>query len=277
MAGGQGSKRRRTEIRNSANIKEETPAAEGPDASASVSIIKLEEKAEQDASSSKVEVKQESGTKVSANEKKLIVLLDGCHLETIKVKDQYQLLNTDDHSHILKKRKEKEGDARPDITHQCLMTLLDSPLNKAGLLQIYIRTVGNILVEVHPEIRIPRTFKRFSGLMVELLHRFSIRSAQGGTKLMKVIKNPVTQYFPANTRKIGLEISQEKLVPLDDYVKANFTETSNPVVFVVGGFSHGDISPGFVEETVSISSYNLSASVTCGKLCSSFETLWGVL
>ena len=52
--------------------------------------------------------------------------------------------------------------------HQCLMQLLDSPLNKAGLLQVYIHTARNVLIEVNPHVRIPRTFKRFCGLMGEL-------------------------------------------------------------------------------------------------------------
>ena len=45
------------------------------------------------------------------------------------------------------------------------MTLLDSPLNKAGLRQVYIHTAQGVLIEVNPHVRIPRTFKRFSGLM----------------------------------------------------------------------------------------------------------------
>ena len=51
------------------------------------------------------------------------------------------------------------------LTEQCLLTLLDSPLNKAGLLQVYIQTAKGVLIEVNPSVRIPRTFKRFSGLM----------------------------------------------------------------------------------------------------------------
>ena len=43
--------------------------------------------------------------------------------------------------------------------------LLDSPLNKAGLLQIYIHTEKNVLIEVNPHTRITRTFDRFCGLM----------------------------------------------------------------------------------------------------------------
>lgn len=54
-----------------------------------------------------------------------------------------------------------------DTALQCLLTLLDSPLNKAGLLQVYIHTAKGVLIEVNPSVRIPRTFKRFSGLMGE--------------------------------------------------------------------------------------------------------------
>ena len=45
------------------------------------------------------------------------------------------------------------------------MTLLDSPLNKAGHLQVYVHTADNVLIEINPQTRIPRTFPRFAGLM----------------------------------------------------------------------------------------------------------------
>lgn len=43
--------------------------------------------------------------------------------------------------------------------------LLDSPLNRAGFLQVFIRTEKNVLIEINPETRIPRTFERFCGLI----------------------------------------------------------------------------------------------------------------
>lgn len=103
--------------------------------------------------------------------------------------------------------------------------LLDSPLNKAGLLQIYFRTHKNVLVEVSPQCRIPRTFDRFCGLMgkesrpssmqiafhehsssigfllVQLLHKMSIRAEGSPVKLLNVIKNPVTDHLPIGCRK----------------------------------------------------------------------------
>ena len=83
----------------------------------------------------------------------------------MQVGNSFELLNCDDHTNILKKYKRDPGTCRPDITHQCLLMLMDSPLNRAGLLQVYIHTEKNVLIEINPQTRIPRTFKRFAGLM----------------------------------------------------------------------------------------------------------------
>jgi len=85
-------------------------------------------------------------------------------LELTKDKREPKLINSDDHSKLLRKMNKTLEEYRPDITHQCLLTLFDSPLNKAGFLQVYIRTKNNVLIEINPKCRIPRTFKRFSGL-----------------------------------------------------------------------------------------------------------------
>jgi len=207
--------------------------------------------------------------------KRLIVVLEGANLETIKLSKDFELLNCDDHANLLKKRKREASEARPDITHQCLLTLLDSPLNKAGLLQVYIHTHQNVLIEVNPQIRIPRTFKRFSGLMVQLLHKMSIRATNGSERLLRVIKNPITEHFPTKCKKIGTESSSSKLVDINDYVITNFKD--EPVVFVIGAFSHGEVQVDYVDEMISYSKYPLSASVACGKLCCAFEKLWDIL
>lgn len=98
-------------------------------------------------------------------EKRLIVILEDAHLESVKVGNKFELLNCDDHANILKSNNRDQGSCRPDITHQCLLMLFDSPLNRAGLLQVYVHTHNNVLIEINPQTRIPRTFKRFAGLM----------------------------------------------------------------------------------------------------------------
>ena len=56
------------------------------------------------------------------------------------------------------------------------MALLDSPLNKAGRLRILINTKKNVVIKINPKIRLPRTYKRFSGLMAQLLTKLKIKS-----------------------------------------------------------------------------------------------------
>lgn len=70
-----------------------------------------------------------------------------------------------------------------------------------------------VLIEVSPQIRIPRTFKRFAGLMVQLLHKLSIRAANGPHKLLKVIKNPIVDHLPPNARITLLSVTGRCATP----------------------------------------------------------------
>ncbi|GAN02842.1 nep1-domain-containing protein [Mucor ambiguus] len=214
------------------------------------------------------------------NAKRLIVILEQATLETLKIgknkEGHYQLLNVDDHLHILKKNNRETYEARPDITHQCLLTLLDSPLNKAGLLQVYIHTHKNVLIEVNPHIRIPRTFKRFAGLMVQLLHKLSIRAVNGNEKLLRIIENPVEKYLPSNSHKIALSWDAPT-VKLSEYMPT--IPKDKNIVVAVGSMAHGtdDFADAYVDEKISISDYSLSASVACGKITCAVEEMWGIL
>lgn len=212
--------------------------------------------------------------------KRLIVVLSGACLETHKISssggDRYALLNCDDHQGLLKKLNRDISDVRPDITHQCLLTLLDSPINKAGLLQVYIQTSRGVLIEVNPMVRIPRTFKRFSGLMVQLLHRLSIRSVNSEEKLLKVIKNPITNHLPTKCRKVTLSFDAP-VVKVQDYVK-KLDEDESLCVFV-GAIARGkdDFADEFVDEKIGVSQYPLSASVACSKFCHGCEDAWNIM
>ncbi|XP_067120610.1 ribosomal RNA small subunit methyltransferase NEP1 [Centruroides vittatus] len=204
-------------------------------------------------------------------EKRLIIILEQANLETVKAGKSFELLNSEDHKGLIKKFNKDPSRCRPDITHQCLLMLFDSPLNRAGLLQVYIHTEKNVLIELNPQTRIPRTFKRFSGLMVQLLHKLSIRAAESSQKLLKVIKNPVTDHLPVGCRKVGTSFHSDKLIHPKELVPENA-----PIVLVVGAMAHGQVKVGYVEETVSFSDYPLSAALTCSKLCCAFEDAWGI-
>ena len=226
---------------------------------------------------------------INVSQRRLYVVLEQACLEAYRVSSsgkgkggrgegevKYTLLNCDDHQGILAKTGRDIADARPDITHQCLLTLLDSPLNKAGLLQVYIHTAKGVLIEVNPHVRIPRTFKRFSGLMVQLLHKLSIRGVNGPEKLLKVIKNPITDHLPPNTVKLTLS-GDAPIVRLSKYLPT-LPETHSVAVFI-GAMARGrdDFADHIVDEKIGISEYPLSASVACGKFCCALEELWDIV
>lgn len=167
--------------------------------------------------------------------------------------------------------------ARPDIVHQCLLALLDSPLNKAGRLQIFIHTQRDILIEVNPAIRIPRTYKRFAGLMVQLLQRLSVKAAEQGSskKLLKVIKNPVTKHLPVGAKRVLMNPSAKAFVNIHDYVET--TPCDAPTVFVIGAMAKGVCKPEYVDEEICISNYSLSAASVCSKLCYAYEEYFNVI
>ena len=111
---------------------------------------------------------------------------------------------------------------------------------------------------------------------VQLLHKMSIKSPTGNEKLLSVIKNPVTQYFPSGCKKIGTSVKAKGLVSIDDFVAESIGK-DEPVVFVIGAMAHGKVEAPYVDTEVAISEYPLSAAIVCTKVCSAFEKLWGVL
>ena len=149
-------------------------------------------------------------------------------------------------------------------------------MNKAGKLQIYIHTAKGVLIEVNPTVRIPRTFKRFAGLMVQLLHKLSIRSINSPEKLLKVIKNPITDHLPPNCRKITLSYDAELVRPRDFVAELGPSES---ICVFVGAMAKGqdNFADMYKDESISISNFSLSASVTCGKFCNAVEDSWDIV
>ncbi|XP_054166383.1 ribosomal RNA small subunit methyltransferase NEP1-like [Oppia nitens] len=204
--------------------------------------------------------------------KRLIVILEKCNLEIVKTFKNFELLNCDQHMSQIRKYKKDPAFCRPDITHQCLLMLFDSPLNRAGLLQVYMHTDRNVLIEISPQTRFPRTFTRFANLMVQLLHKLSIRSSNGPQKLLKVIKNPITSHLPVGCKKYGTSFKADKVIHPRELVPSD----DSPVAIVIGAMAHGMVDADYMEESVSISEYPLSAALAATKICSAFEEVWNI-
>jgi len=214
-------------------------------------------------------------TFVKRDTRRLIVVLEHSSLETVKVGKSYELLNCDHHKQQILKYRKDPAECRPDITHQCLLMLLDSPLNRAGLLQVYIHTQKKVLIEVNPQTRIPRTFDRFCGVMVQLLHKLTVRASDTSQKLLKVIKNPITDHLPVGCRKYCTSFYADKVLKSNEI--ATICGDDEPVVIVIGAMAKGSLDCAYTDKNISVSNYPLSAALTCAKFCMAFEEKWNVL
>ncbi|KAF5474251.1 hypothetical protein F2P56_006165 [Juglans regia] len=212
----------------------------------------------------------------NADKAGVIFILEKASLEVAKVGKSYQLLNSDDHSNFLRKNNRNPADYRPDIVHQALLMILDSRINKSGRLRaVYVRTEKGVLIEVKPYVRIPRTFKRFAGIMLQLLQKLSITAVGKREKLLRVIKNPVTQYLPINSRRIGLSHSSDKLVNINQYVASAVSDAD--IVFVVGAMAHGKIDKEYANDFISISGFPLSAAYCIAMITTALEAKYNIL
>jgi rRNA small subunit pseudouridine methyltransferase Nep1 len=117
------------------------------------------------------------------------------------------------------------------------LSLLDSPLNKAGFLEVYLTTNCNQVIKINSLTKIPRTYKRFAPLMVQLLKRMTIRADENNQILMKVISSPVSTHLPPESLKIALS-TKGQLININDKIQEINPEGS--IVFLVGGVARGN-------------------------------------
>ncbi|KAJ8543099.1 hypothetical protein K7X08_005622 [Anisodus acutangulus] len=153
------------------------------------------------------------------------------------------------------------------VVPEAMLSILDSRVNKAGRLKaLYVRTEKGVLFEVKPHVRIPRTFKRFAGIMLQLLQKLSITAVGKREKLLRVIKKTLLHSFSH---------SSEKLVDIQDYV--NGINNDMNLVFVIGAMAHGKIDKDYVEDYLSISDYPLSAAYCLSMIMNAVERKWKIL
>ena len=163
---------------------------------------------------------------------------------------------------------------RPDVLHQSLLTILDSPLNKSGNVRIFVKTFENVLIKIDESVKIPRTFTRFSGLFAQLLKNLKIRAVNTSKTLLKIIKNPVTDHLPLNLKKFGLSTKGKKIKIREFVEKLGNQE----IVYVVGAVAKGNpaMECDFLDDSICISNYGLSASNCLFKIIQCYEDMYNI-
>jgi rRNA small subunit pseudouridine methyltransferase Nep1 len=134
---------------------------------------------------------------------------------------------------------------RPDIVFHSLMSLLETPLCKSGDLTVHLHLQDGRIIEINPEVRLPRNYDRFVGLFEQLLLKGQVPvegpplmniTPKSISSLISELKknNPVVQSI--------LAIENGMKTPIDKLHNHLPNDVTIPVIFGVGAFPHGDFS-----------------------------------
>lgn len=124
---------------------------------------------------------------------------------------------------------------RPDILYHFLTVAMESILNKTGNLRVWVHARNDMIIEISPDIRLPKSYNRFVGLLEDLFDKEEIRT--GEQTLLKIHRGDVRRLVEISDAK-NLKI----LSPVGDRVSVtSFFENRNESdSVIIGGFSEGD-------------------------------------
>lgn len=175
-----------------------------------------------------------------------------------------------------KERVPVEKMGRPDIVHNVLLQIIETPLNWEGGLRVFVHTQDDYLISINPKIRLPKNYVRFVGLIEQLF--VQKRVPEEGEPLMQLEKGSLQQLV-RNTHAsnvLGFTILGKPTLMRSAAERTSKLE--NPLVFF-GGFPRGHFgseTQSLLNEMCSVDRESLDAWVVAGRFVYDFEWSIGV-
>ncbi|MEM3826014.1 MAG: ribosome biogenesis protein [Nitrososphaeria archaeon] len=183
-----------------------------------------------------------------------------------KKKPSEVLLDQSYHHKAILQLKDHEKRGRPDIAHFSLLEATSIPLYFENKITVYVHTLDDRIIEVGTNVRLPRVYERFIGLIEKL---YSENIIKGGEKvLLKLYKGTLKELL--SKIKPSIVIGLSRLGEKSNFRKvALFGLKFERPVFVVGGFAKGTFKDEhrlLMNHIFSISNYSLDAHVVTARL-----------
>ncbi len=181
------------------------------------------------------------------------------------------ILDRSYHHAAMKLLKESEKRGRPDIVHFSLLEALGSPLNREGLLQVYVHTFNDYVISVAPETRLPRNYERFIGLMEQLFETGKV--PQTGQVLLrlerKIMQELIAEIKP--THVIAFSRIGSPMILREVMTKLS---AEKRLAAIIGGFPRGhfsQVTTRLANDMVSIDSQMLETWTVISRIIYEYE------
>ncbi len=186
------------------------------------------------------------------------------------------LLEKSLHFHAMAELTRKWKRGRPDIAHVTLLNLLESPLNLSGALEVYMHVIDGRVFAFRPDVRLPKSYERFRGLMAQLLREEKVPPDSREPLIYKAYDSLAD--FAGSMG--GLVLMWERGEPAKpEYVVVRGMATGRPIG--IGAFPRGDFEKSTLRKAVEAYSIAggipLPAWIVASKLVEAAERIMGLL
>ncbi len=158
---------------------------------------------------------------------------------------------------------------RPDLIHICLLEACTIPLYFEEKLRVYIHTLDDKVIFIGENVRLPKSYHRFVGLIEKLYSTGKIE--EGGKKLLEVKDMMFSELINKIDAKNVIGLSTKGRMVSYEKLAQNINKDS---CIVIGGFSKGHFSDKIlksVDNLVSVDKKSLEAHVVISRLLYEYE------
>ncbi len=163
---------------------------------------------------------------------------------------------------------------RPDIVHNTLLQVLETPLNWEGQLRVLVHTQDDQIITINPKVRLPKNYVRFVGLVEQLFAQKKVPAT--GEPLLSVENGDVGDLvrMTAPTKVLGFSTLGKPALLRD--VADEASKLKSPLAFV-GAFPRGHFAEEtthMTDEVYRVDRDSLDAWVVAGRFVYDFE--WSI-
>ena len=162
---------------------------------------------------------------------------------------------------------------RPDLIHLTLLSICTTPAFYERKFEVYVHTINNKVITINNNIRLPKSYHRFQGLIEQLFVQKSIRSSSDDQTLMEIEDSSMSQLISDlnPSQIIGLTTKGHGVTTFDRLAK----QITDGMCVIIGGFQKGhfgvETDKIIGEQSFSIGTESLEAHVVANRLVYEYE------
>ena len=187
---------------------------------------------------------------------------------------QNTLLDNSWHFGAMKGIENEIKRGRPDLIHLTLLSICTTPAFHQSKICLYVHTINDKVISFSNNIRLPKSYHRFQGLMEQLFVEKKIRTSEDGQSLITMEDSTISQLISkiAPAHIIGLTTKGQIMTSYEQLAKKITEDTC----VIIGGFQKGHFGKEIediidLEKSFTIGRSSLEAHIVASRLVYEYE------